>query len=130
MALDHGIGQREKPPRLLIDFLSVLWAAPVDRSPVLYGDWHVSLSAVGIFPSPGVDIISAPKQASKHGDPVPGSLLLIHGHNCLDRRGCGRILWRKLGYRNAVNRQKPPEASIFLPETVVFFLWRFEGQRS
>jgi hypothetical protein len=45
--------------------------------------------------------------------------------------GCGWrwILWRKLRNRNAVNRQKPPEASILLAEANVLPLWRFEWKR-
>ena len=127
---DDNPESAEKPPRPLVDLLSLLRATPVDRSPVLYGDWHISLPAVGILPSSGVDIFSAPKQASKHGDPLPGSLLLVHRSRRLDGFGREWILRRKLRYRNAVNRQKPSEASIFLTETDVFFLWRFEGQRS
>jgi hypothetical protein len=38
-------------------------------------------------------------------------------------------LRRKLRNRNAVNRQKPPQASILLAETNIFLLWRFEWKR-
>jgi hypothetical protein len=39
------------------------------------------------------------------------------------------ILWRELRNRNAVNRQKPPEARILLAEANVLLLGRFEWKR-
>ena len=129
VVLDDGVGQREELPCLLVDFLPLLRAAFVDRLPVLYGRRHISRPAVGILPSPRVDIFSPAKQASKQRDSLSGALLLVHRWRRLDGFGRRRILWRKLRNRNAVNRQKPPQASIFLPEANVFLLWRFEWKR-
>jgi hypothetical protein len=87
------------------------------------------VSAVIVLPSPCVDIFSPAKQASKQRDPLSGALFLVHRWRRLDGFGWRLILQRELRNRNAVNRQKPPEASIFLAETNVLLLWRFELKR-
>jgi hypothetical protein len=56
-------------------------------------------------------------------------LLLVRRRRRLDGFGWRLILWRELRNRNAVDRQKPPEASILLAETNIFLLWRFEWKR-
>jgi hypothetical protein len=58
-----------------------------------------------------------------------GALLSVDRLYNLDGFGWRWILWRKLRNRNAVNRQKPPEASILLAEANVLLLWRFEWRR-
>jgi hypothetical protein len=128
VVLDDGVGQRKELPGLLVDFLSILPAAFVDGLPVLYDHRHISVSAISILPSPSVDIFSPAKHASKQRDPLSGALLLVHRWRRLDGFGW-RILCRRLRYRNAVNCQKPPQASILLAETNIFLLRRFEWKR-
>ena len=65
VVLDGGVGQRDELSCLLIDFLPLLRAASVDRFPVLHSHRHVTMSAIGILPSPRVDIFSPAKQVSK-----------------------------------------------------------------
>jgi len=129
VVLDDGVGQRKELPGLLVDFLSILRAAFVDGLPVLYDRRHISVPAISILPSPSVDIFSPAKQASKQRDPLSGALLLVHRWRRLDGFGWRWILCRKLRYRNAVNCQKPPQASILLAETNIFLLGRFEWKR-
>ena len=90
----------------------------------------ISGPAIGTLPSLCVDIFSPTKQASKQSDPFSGTILLIHWRCRLDVDGWRRILWCELRNRNAVNRQKPPLTSIFVQETNIVLLWRFEGKRS
>src|ERR1700730_10433209 len=78
VVLDDGVGQRKELPGLLVDFLSILQTAFVDGLPVLYDRRHISVPAIGILPSPCVDIFSPAEQASKQRDPLSGPLLLIH----------------------------------------------------
>jgi hypothetical protein len=85
--------------------------------------------AVIVVPSPCVDIFSPAKQGSKEPYPLSGTLLFVHRWRRLDGFGWRWILWRKLRNRNAVNRQKSPEASILLAEANVLLLWRFEWKR-
>jgi hypothetical protein len=85
--------------------------------------------AISILPSPRVDIFSSAKQASKQRDPLSGALLLVHWRRRLDGFGWRWILCRKLRDRNAVNYQKPPQASILLAETNILLLGRFEWKR-
>jgi hypothetical protein len=85
--------------------------------------------AISILPSPRIDILSSAKQASKQRDPLSGALLLVHRRRRLDGFAWRWILCRKLRYRNAVNCQKPPQASILLAETNIFLLGRFEWKR-
>src|SRR5271157_3872625 len=129
VVLDDGVGHREELPCLLVDFLPLLRAAFVNGLPVLYGRRHISRPAVVILPSPCVDIFSPAKQASKQRDSFSGTLLLVHRWRRLDGFGWRPILWRKLRNRNAVNRQEPPQASVFLPEANIFLLWRLEWKR-
>jgi hypothetical protein len=84
--------------------------------------------AISILPSPSVEVFSPAKHASKQRDPLSGALLLVHRWRRLDGFDW-RILCRKLRYRNAVNCQKPPQASILLAETNIFLLRRFEWKR-
>ena len=130
VVLDDCVGQRKELPGLLVDFLSILRPAFVDGLPVLYDRRHISVPAINILPSPSVDIFSPAKQASKQCDPLSGALLLVHRRRRLDRFGWRWILIRKLRNGNAVNRQKPPQASIFVPQTNTFLLWRLEWKRS
>jgi hypothetical protein len=88
----------------------------------------VSVPAISILPSPSVDIFSPAKQASKQSDPLSGALLFVHRRRRLDGFGW-RFLDRKLRYRNAVNCQKPPQASILFAETNILLLWGFEWKR-
>jgi hypothetical protein len=81
------------------------------------------------LPSPCVDIFSPAKQASKERDSLSGSLCLVHRRRRLDAFGWRWILRRQLRNRDAVNRKKSPQTSIFLPETNVFLLWRLEWKR-
>jgi hypothetical protein len=97
--------------------------------PILYDRRHISVPAISIFPSPTIDIFSPAEQASKQRDPLSGALLLVHRWRRLDGFSWRRILCRKLRNRNAVNRQKPPQASILLAETNIFLLRRFEWKR-
>src|SRR4051812_47648317 len=129
VALDDSVGQRDELPCLLVDFLTILRAASVDRFPVLDDHRHVSMPAIVILPSPCVDIFSPAKQASKKRDSLSGPLLLVHRCRCFDDLSWRGNLRRRLWNRNAVNRQEPPKASIFLPETNVFLLWRLEWKR-
>jgi hypothetical protein len=129
MALDDGIGHWEELPCLLRDFLAILRAAFVDGLPILYVRRHISVPTIIVLPSPCVDIFSPAEQASKQRDSLSGPLLLIHGWCRLDGFSWRWILWRKLWNRNAVNRQKPPQASILLAEPNIFLLRRFEWKR-
>jgi hypothetical protein len=129
MVLDDGVGQRKELPGLLVDLLSILRSAFVDGLPVLYDRWHISVPAISILPSPSVDIFSPAKQASKQSDPLSGALLFVYRRRRLDGFGWRWIFRRKLRYRNAVNCQKPPQASILLAETNIFLLGRFEWKR-
>jgi hypothetical protein len=126
MILDDGVGEGKELPGLLVDFLSIFRAAFVDGLSVLYDHRHISVAAISILPSPRVDIFSSAKQASKQRDPLSGALLLVHRWRRLDGFRGKWPLRRKLRNRNAVNRQKPPQASILLAETNIFLLWRFE----
>src|SRR5262249_33050238 len=128
VVLDDGVGQRKEPPGLLVDFLPILRTAFVDGLPVLYDRRHISVPAIGILPSPRVDIFSPAEEASKQRDSLSGPLLLIHRWRRLGF-GWRWILCGKLRNRNAVNRQKPPQASILLAETNIFQLRRFEWKR-
>jgi hypothetical protein len=92
MLLDDGVGHREELPCLLGDLLPILQAAPLDRLPVLYMRRHISVLAAIIFPSPGVDILSPAKQASKQRDSLSGPLLFIHRQHRLS--GGGRWILR------------------------------------
>jgi hypothetical protein len=129
MALDDGIGHWEELPCLLRDFLTILRAAFFDGLPILYVRRHISVPTIIVLPSPCVDIFSPAEQASKQRDSLSGALLLIHGWCRLDGFSWRWILWRKLWNRNAVNRQKPPQASILLAEPNIFLLRRFEWKR-
>ena len=126
VVLDDGVGQRKEPPGLLVDFLSILRAAFVDGLPVLYDRRHISVPAIITLPSPSVDIFSPAEQVSKQRDSFSGPLLFIHRWRRFDGFGWRWILCRKLRYRNAVNCQKPPQASILLAKTNIFLLRRFK----
>ena len=104
VVLDDGVGQRKELPGLLVDFLSILRPAFVDGLPVLYDRRHISVPAIGVLPSPSVDIFSPAEQVLKKRDSLSGPLLLIHGWRWLDGFSWRWILWRKLRNRNAVNR--------------------------
>jgi hypothetical protein len=112
---------------------SVFWstffdprAAFVDGLPVLYDHRHISVPAISILPSPRVDIFSSAETGFEtarfsvwRAPPCPPAVPL-------DGFGWRWILCRKLRYRNAVNCQKPPQASILLAEANIFLLRRFE----
>jgi hypothetical protein len=129
VVLDDGVSHGEEPSCLLVDFLPLLGTASVDSLPILHGCRRISRPAVVLLPSPCVDIFSTAKEASKQRDSLSGTLILVRRLRRPDGFGWRRILWRKLRNRNAVNRQKPTQASILLAETNVFLLWRFEWKR-
>jgi hypothetical protein len=107
------------------DLRKVLW--PNDT--VVEFEHSINAAVQRLRDAPCVDIFSPAKQASKQRDSLSGTVLLVHRLRRLNGFGWRRILWPQLRNRNAVNRQKPPQASILLPEADVFLLWRLELKR-
>jgi hypothetical protein len=63
MALDDRVGQWEELSGVLVDLLPILGPACVDRFPIFQSGRRVAMPAVGILPSPRLDILSSTKQA-------------------------------------------------------------------
>jgi hypothetical protein len=115
MIHDDGVGEGKELPSLLVDFLS--------SSGRLLLMAFQSFRTAGIYPCRP----SAFSHRRAYTSSLPRNRLRKQ------RRLDGfRGKWpfrRKLRNRNAVNRQKPPQASILLAETNIFLLRRFEWKR-
>jgi hypothetical protein len=112
MVLDDGVCQREELPCLLVDFLSIPGTtvrAGHHRSPIAVRR-HLLSRETGFETARSFFWHVRPRP------PVtPSRRLSVE----VDSLG-------KLRNRNAVNRQKPLQESIFLPNANIFLLWSLE----
>jgi hypothetical protein len=129
MLLDDRVGQGKKPASLLVHFLPVRRATPVDRLPVFDRGRHIAHTTFGVLPAASVNVVSSAKKVPKQCDPLSGALFPVYRCGrwpvCM-RSGLGCGGWRK---DNAVCRQNTMEASVFLPELGILLLRRFESKR-